>query len=179
MDELLKSVLGGMGGGQQQEPQSNNSSMAGLLGGLLGGGLMQPAQSGGMGDLLGMVLGSGNQAGGMAAILGAVMGANNTADNPFVEALVQKLGLSPAVAQVIVSFFMTKVMTLMSGSQAQSSGFSLDKLLNIMGNDKAVESHLQSSGMSDELAQHAGIDSATAMSSLQELVKVAAARLQQ
>ncbi len=183
--DLLGGILGGRSGGSQ-----GAGGMGDLLEGILGGGGSQGA--GGMGDLLEGILGGGGSqgAGGMGGLLEAILGGggglgSNSFLAPIIEGLAEKLGLPPAIAQMVVSFVLDKLLsgglgglapspTAPSGGRglqpAQPQGYDLDHLLDAMGSGQQVDSaYLRSSGMADELAQQTGLDPHVAERSLQEV----------
>ena len=201
LDDLFK-ALGGMegsGGGQEEDP------LADLLGGILGGGEQGGADMGslleslmggggggaepGMDDMLGAILGGGEQSGGggLAGILGGLLGGGQSGGSggflgPIVSELAEKLGLPPAVAQMVVSFVMGKLLTGQRGGQPvlptqqsrasdQPQGLDLDSLLERMGSDDGVDDDfIRSTGMPEELAEKTGLDPDAAAKSLQEVL---------
>jgi hypothetical protein len=199
----LDDILGGILGGGAQG--AGGASLGDILGGILGGGA-QGAGGAGLGDILGGILGGGGaaQAGGgigMDDILGAILGrggANLGANSflaPIVQALAEKLGLSPAIAQAVVGFVITKLLPgLLAGARApapsstgrgravpstqEGQGLDLDHLLGTMGAGQELEpAYLRSTGMVDELAQQTGLDPDTAMQSLQQVFGMFGAQL--
>lgn len=187
MESLLKALLGG-------NKQTDGNPMMDILGSMLGGKSGQ-ASEGMMGDLIGSLMGGGVQnSGGVSNLLEMVMGGGgNKESNQLVQVLVNNLGLSPAVAQMIVSYFTTKVVSSLAqlvagrtGSAFESgqdqSGNSkildLDFLLDSMGDAQKFSTNLNATGMPEELAQHAGIDQDTAFRGLRELIKTVAERVQ-
>ena len=174
--DVLGSLLGGLlgGGGAQSGGMSSQGSsgdvLGSLLGGLLGGGgtpaqsgTPMPSQSGypsqqmpsGGGDPISSILGGllgVNTAGGAGAI------ANNPIANAFVapiaNALAKKTGMAPGIAQVVVVFALT---TLMSAAtqKATQKGFSPSDLVNKLATDGTVsQKYLKDSGLVAQLAQH-------------------------
>ncbi len=135
----------------------------------------QQSSAGGLGDILGAILGSG----------GALDSAGATTDSgalnietlfaPIINGLAAKLGLPPALAQAVVAFVVSKLLTGQTASaqqtqQAQGGGLNLDGLLDQMRSDQGVSSsYLKRTGMAQELAQQAGLDPKTAAKSLQEV----------
>ncbi len=202
MDELLKSVLGGQGGnpltnllgnvlgGGTPQSQTSGNPMGNLLGNVFGGGTPQPQASGNpMTDLINSFInGGGMQNGGtMASLVSMAMG-GATGSSPLVDSLSQRLGLPPMVAQSIVSYFVTKLLSaqmgqfggggLQSAMSAMPGGLNLDSLLNMVSNPQALSNQLNNSGMPQELAQHAGISPMIAAQGLQELVRVVGEQVQ-
>lgn len=194
MDDLLKALLAGAVGGKQepqqpaQEQPAEGGALPNLLGSLLGGlggagtgaqpAPAAPAQAqqpaGGLGDLLGSLLGGGG-----ASPLGSI-----------VQTLAQKLGLPPAIAQVVVLFVLSKLLPALIGgaapqaqpapqparpapAQPQAGGLDLGDLLGRMlsGSPRRLNAtYLRSTGLHAELAQQAGLDPETALKSLQEVL---------
>ncbi len=190
MDELLKSFLGG-----GNQPAKSSNPMVDMLGSILGGSAQNQPSGNLMNDLIGsFITGGGLQnSGSIAGLIGAALGGGTTASNPLVNTLAERLGLSPAIAQVIVSYFVTKILsakmglpsgTEQSGSfqtntpQSQVPGLNLDHLLDIMGDPKTLNNHLNATGMPQELAQQAGITPSMASQGIQELLKVVAENVQ-
>lgn len=206
MDELMKAILGeagGTGGGSRGQ----SSPIADLIGGILGGGAAPsgrraPAQGQDpLADLIGGILGGGgggSARGGNAQgtgqildLIGAIMGGGAAPSgarggqevNPISAMLAEKLGIPPQVAQVVVAFFMSKLLSGMTGQQGgqpesyKSGGrdkddIDLDDLLEVMDNDKALNARLSHSGMPQELAAKTGMDPKLASQSLEQLVKI-------
>ncbi len=172
MAEMLEGILGGGGA-----PASGGDidPIMGILGGILGGGAPQarPQQAG---------------AGGLADILGGILGGgSNRAANPIVNMLAEKLGISPMIANMIVSFFMAKLLSNKVGHmapgapregmnvrpiRAERQGLDLDDLLDVMESGNDVNAQLDETGMTRDLAKYAGIDKGTASNGLQELLKI-------
>lgn len=140
IEELMKAVLEGsqqqQSRGRQQAQQPGGDILGEILKGVLGGGQQQrPVQrqqpqvpQGGdiFGEILKGVLGGGNQQrqqqapqdlGGIADILGGVLGGGrsgantgNPIANMAANALAKKLGISPQIAGMVVSFAMAALM---------------------------------------------------------------------
>jgi len=192
MDDLLKALLAGAaagGTGQAGQPAQG-----------------QPAQGSALPDLLGTLLGSlggsgsgapaaapapqaPQAAGGLGGLLGSLLGGGGASPlGPIVQTLAQKLGLPPAVAQVVVVFAISKLLPALIGGVApqakpapqpappaptppQAGGLDLGDLLSRMlsGSPRRLSAnYLQSTGLHAELAQQAGLDEETAVKSLQE-----------
>jgi len=188
--DVLGSLLGGLlgGGGAQSGGMSSQGSsgdvLGSLLGGLLGGGgtsaqsgRPMPSQSGypsqqmpaAGGDPISSILGGllGVNTGGGAGVI-----ANNPIENAFVapiaNALAKKTGMAPGIAQVVVVFALT---TLMSAAtqKATQKGFSPSDLVNKLATDGTVsQKYLKDSGLVTQLAQQSGLDQQTASKSLQQ-----------
>ena len=200
----MADILGGiLGGGGSAPSGSDVDPIMGILGGILGGGSQpqtQPSGAGGLGDILGDILGGGNQpqaqpagAGGLADILGGILGGGSRASsNPIANILAEKLGLPPAVANMIVSFFMAKLLSNKVGHMVpnkhegtssrpirhQQDSFDLDGLFDVMDDDDSLDNHIQGSGLDEELAEYAGIDKKSASFGLKELVKILGSKRQ-
>jgi len=187
--DVLGSLLGGLLGGGGAPAGGMPSQGAGgdvlgsLLGGLLGGGMSpqggtpMPSQRGyppqqmpsAGGDPISSILGGllGVNTGGGAGVI-----ANNPIANAFVapiaEALARKTGMAPGIAQVVVVFALT---TLMSAAtqKATQKGFSPSDLVNKLATDGTVsQKYLKDSGLVAQLAQQSGLDQQTASKSLQQ-----------
>jgi hypothetical protein len=198
MEDLLKSILGGADSRSTATRQAADP-LSDLLKGILGGASPQGRASpqdgaGGLADLLGGILGGGKQDGfGLDDILGAIMGSGgsglgaNAFLAPIAQTLAEKLGLSPALAQAVVAFAMSKLLPALLGGaggavpgqqagvsptrpSAAGEGLDLDHLLERMGSGQELApSFLQSTGMVDELRQQTGLDSDMALQSLQQV----------
>lgn len=188
LGDILGGILGGGAGSTQGSSAGSAGGLGDILGGILGGGTgsTQGSSGGGLGDILGGILGGGTSStqgsagagGGLSSILA-----------PIVQSLAQKMGLPPAIAQIVVGFALGKLLpSLMGGasSQAQKSlpsqrraqtpsqsgGFDLDDLMDRLGSGNAQSvnaSYLQSSGMAAQLAQQTGLDEDVAAQSLQQV----------
>jgi hypothetical protein len=182
--DVLGSLLGGLLGGGGAPAGGMPSQGAGgdvlgsLLGGLLGGGGM-PAQGGMSMPSQQMPAAGGDP---ISSILGGLLGvnvgsgagaiANNPIANAFVapiaEALARKTGMAPGIAQVVVLFALT---TLMSAATQKSTqkGFNPSDLVNKLATDGTVsQKYLKDSGLVAQLAQQSGLDRQTASKSLQQ-----------
>ena len=180
MDDLLKSLLSGAGS-QQGGDQADDNPLADMLGGLMGGG----TASGGAdaGDLLEAFLGGGSSqgAGGMGDLLGTLTGGGspNTGPSamlaPMTDALAKKLGLPPKIAQMVVTFAITQLLSggKRGGAPAGPGGLDLDDLMARAASGEGLDTdYIQSTGMADDLAQQTGLDSDTAARSLQEALQM-------
>jgi uncharacterized protein YidB (DUF937 family) len=121
------------------------------------------------GDPISSILGGllGVDTGGGAGVI-----ANNPITNVFVapiaNALAKKTGMAPGIAQVVVVFALT---TLMSAAtqKATQKGFCPSDLVNKLANDGTVsQKYLKDSGLVTQLAQQSGLDQQTAAKSLQQ-----------
>lgn len=182
LGDLLKAVSG-----DEDDKEKGAASQADALGGILGGLVGGQGSVSELGGLVGGLLG-GSDAGGLAGILSAASGGDLTANPliaPIVQGLSAKLGLSPEIAQIVVSFVMAKVLPALTGgtgaaatatgAASGSSGadsqteLDLDDLLSRLGSRQPLgHEYLASSGMPEELAEETGLDAQMAEKSLQE-----------
>ena len=215
--DLVGGILGG-GNAPQSPPtspsqpsQQEANPIADLIGSILGGAMTpvqpqaqgQPAQQAEnpIADLIGGLIGGASQQGSgnvIADLLGSMMGGGSSSSsnaesmNPIAQLLSDKLGLSPAVAQAVVTFFMAKMVEMiiprLTGGQAAlpegtpqggGGGLNLDHLLNNVDDEEGLNLQLSASGMPQELSSATGLDEETATQSLQELVKLVAQQRQQ
>jgi hypothetical protein len=181
MDDLLKALMSGAGS-QQDGGQADDDPLADMLGGLMGG----DTTSGGAdaGDLLEAFMGGGSSqgAGGMGDLLGALMGGGGSANTgtsallaPMTDALAKKLGLPPEMAQMVVTFVVTQLLSggKRGGASGGQAGFDLDDLMVRAASNEGLDmDYIRSTGMADELAQQTGLDSDTAARSLQEALQM-------
>ena len=158
MADLVGGLLGGQGGSSGQANQ-----MADLVGGLLGGQSPTPsaAPTGGLGDMLGLletVIGT-SQAGAQPTSSDPIL----SMLQPFINQLAEKVNISPALATIVVSFVVHKILSHHPTSGRDSTQFDLDDLLRTgaIGADT-----LQSSGMVRELSRATGLDEKAASQSL-------------
>jgi hypothetical protein len=156
---LLEGMLGGGPGGAGSMP--GISEQAGLGGGLLGG-LLQ-----------GILGGGGGSAGGLGGLLEGVLGGaspggmgGSSSLAPFTEALSEKLGISPQLASVLITFALGLLTSSLRGSsrggQASPESLDLDQLLD----DEA----LRASGLTQQLSAQTGLSEQEAMADLREAV---------
>ena len=182
------------GGGQSADGGQDEDPLAGLLGSLMGGGSGE--QAGGMGGLMQALLGgglgggTGAQGGGMESILGALLGgsgsssqANNPLVAPIADALADKLGLPPEIAQTVVGFALSKLLSGLlggsSGSGARGGGLESNELVTQMRSGEGVDpGYLSSTGMTQELVDQTGMDPETAERSLQEAFSMLGTRME-
>jgi hypothetical protein len=121
---------------------------------------------------------------------------SNTFLGPIVQKLAQQLGLPPAIAQMVVSFVLSKMMgsaaggavtpsqrvspsqTLPSQRPAQQlpqaeQGLNLDDLLGQISTGATVDTgYLSATGLTQELAVQTGLDTDTAATSLQQVFQM-------
>jgi hypothetical protein len=117
--------------------------------------------------------------------LGGSGASNNTFLAPIIGMLADKLGLPPAIAQMVVSFVLGKLLAG-GASQAQvqpgrravpspasPQGFDLDHLLDEMEGEQGLGAdYLMSTGAADELAEQTGLDPDMAARSMQEVLNM-------
>jgi hypothetical protein len=185
--DVLGSLLGGLlgGGGAPSGGMSSQGGSGAVIGSILSsvlGGAM--SGQGGMPTQRGMPAQGMPSAGAdpISSILGGLLGvntsggagaiANNPIENAFVapiaNALAKKTGMAPGIAQVVVTFALT---TLMSAAtqKATQKGFSPSDLVNKLATDGTVsQKYLKDSGLVAQLAQQSGLDQQTAAKSLQQ-----------
>lgn len=205
----LESLIGGiLGGGQPsgrqapRAPQGGSGAIGDLIGGILGGQSGGRAPQGGrdpMSDLIGGLIGGSSRAGGgggMADIIGSVLGGaaggrSGQASNPIINALAEKIGVSPQLAQMVVSFFMSRMLAkqldksggrvedMQHGSgSAEGEYVDLDNLLSFQDDDAALQTKFADSGMAHDLAKQSGMGEQEAAGALSALVKMLGAQRQ-
>jgi hypothetical protein len=177
-------VLDGLlGGGGAQSAQG-----AGDLGSLMEGGGAQGAQGGDvLGSLLGGLLGGGVPQGGQQMPTAQAGISSHPFLAPIVNGLAQKLGLPPAIAEVVVSFALTQLLnSLMNrastgGAQGMQSFASpqragegagdlqMEDISQRFQSGQAIDAkYLRSAGLSQQLADQTGLDHKTAAASLEQ-----------
>lgn len=194
IEDLLQAILSGTSSQRTETRPSRTQQdpLAEMLQGILGGA--QPSRTqqtgGGLDDILGSILGQGSTQG--SSFLA-----------PIIEKLAKQIGLPPAIAQIIVVFALSKLLPSLIAGLTTKPGtersipstrpaqplpqpqetLNLDDLLNQIRTSGVVDSnYLNSTGMTQELASRAGLDSQTATMGLQEVFKLlgsAFAELQQ
>jgi hypothetical protein len=190
MEDLLKGMMSGAGGQSGDEGQDDDP-LAGMMGG--GSGGQAGAMGGLMQALLGSGLGAGAQGGGIESILGSLLGggessamANNPLVAPIAEALSKKLGLSQEIAEMVVGFALSKLLSGLLGSSAASGGRSPTEggiaesrqlLAQMRSSDGVDPGYLTSTGLAQELAEQTGLDPDTAERSLQEAFNMLGTRM--
>jgi len=186
MDDILKALMQSASAQQRSQQQSGGSAdaMSQVLGGLLGGS----QQGGGGGDalsqVLGGLLGGGQQGGGAPAsqvlggleqIIGGQAGATaapSTSDplmvliQPLVNKVAAKVGISPAIATIIVSIVF-KYLLKSHPSTPDESPLNLGNVMQTLASGgRLSESTLQTSGMVNEVVRVTGMDERQAVASL-------------
>lgn len=202
---ILGALLGGGGAGAAQQPGSGGG-LEDILGGLLGGaGAAQQPGGGGLEDILGGLLGGAGASPGVSQSPGAAIGAAGAGGllqtliqvlggrqefAGIIEGLAAKLGLPPAMAQMVVTFVLEK---LLGGSRTTASATTSrnrqaattpsqtgagrsrkqtrpdgGSLREMFQQGARIEpGYLKRSGLANELAQRTGMDPATATQSLE------------
>lgn len=219
MSDLIGAILGGQTH-QSGQSQSAGGGLGDILGSILGGAQSQQPQQQSSGndlvDILGSILGGGTpqtqrqqqqSSGGIEDFLGSITGQapmqSNSFLGPIVDKLAKSLGLPPLIAQMIVSFAISKLMpSATSGgilpqqqrrqvqpsytpapsqAPAQSQdGWNLDSLLDTVGSGSSGTSNIiQQSGMSQELAEQMGMDETMATDSLKQVFEMLQGALSQ
>lgn len=162
VNDLLGSLLGG--GAASGSGGGSSDMLGGLLGGLLGGGGSAGGGSaGGMGGLLGGLLGG---AGGGA--MDSFGGGGGGAMMPFAETLSEKLGISPQMANALVTAALGLIMSKLS--QQRSGDRSADGLTM---NSLMDADYLRESGVAAQVSQQTGMDEEEAIRGLQEAIGMA------
>jgi len=169
-------LLGTMMGGTSPNANAPTLGASGdplgsLLGGLLGGGPTQantPTQDAAGGEpmsaLLGGLLGGGMPGGADTTVLG-----NNSFLAPIIQTIVAKFGIPPQIAETIISFALTQLLSGQGGQLAQ-----------MLGNKGTVrQKYLRDSGLANQLAEQTGMDSKTAAKSLQQVLDAFGAQMGQ
>ena len=163
IEELLEALVEGSQP-QQSRRAAPSSPWGGLLEEILGGGGSAPApiqQDDGFGldDIISGFIG-GNS--GMSA-------GSNPLIAPFAEMLSERLGISPQMAGMIISFALPLLMKQLAGGgreavQPGGAGIDLDSLLD--------ENFLEQSGAPRKLAEESGMDEKDAMSGILEALGI-------
>jgi len=189
IEDLLQAILSGAA---SQKPTTGpgrpqGDPLAEMLQRILGGaGGQQPS-------------GMQGTSGGLEDVLGGILGQGPTQTSPFlapiVEKLAKQLNLPPAIAQMIVTFALSKILPSLIASVTTKpaarpgriapgtqpvqplpqpqGGLDLDDLLGQIQTSGVVDSnYLDSTGMAQELALRAGVDTQTATLGLQEVFKL-------
>lgn len=175
LEELLEVLAAGSQQQQQQRQQQQNrqapNPMMDLLEGILGDAPQQqqrqaPKAPSGIGDILESVLGGGARRG-----QGQV--SSNPMLAPFVNALSEKLGISPQMAAVIVSAAFGLIVSKVMGGGgkqkkqvgvASSGGLDLDDLLD--------GDFMNKSGAADRVAKQTGMDTKEASDGLRQALEM-------
>jgi hypothetical protein len=188
---LLNSLLGGSA--------SQGAGAGGdLLSTLLGGGASQGA--GGAGDLLSTLLGVGasqgagapQSSGGAGSLTGAQAGGSgalsgNPILGPIVDGLAQKMGLPPALAEMVVGFVLSRLLSGQAGAtgatgQGNRMGMEvgegsseLSGIVQRLNSGQGLDArYLHSTGLPQQLAEQTGLDLHTATGSLQHVFEMLA-----
>lgn len=197
MEDILKALMQSASAQQQPQQQSGGSAdaMSQVLGGLLGGS----QQGGGGGDalsqVLGGLLGGGQQGagapasqvlGGLEEIIGRPAGATaapSTTDplmvliQPLVNKVAAKVGISPAIAAIIVSIVF-KYLLKSHPSTPDESPLNLGNVMQTLASGgRLSESTLQTSGMVNEVVRVTGMDERQAVVSLNSTFSVIGSQL--
>ena len=168
MADLL-GALGGAGGGSQASPSAGG---LGLLGGMLGGG-------GGLGGILAGLMGGGAQS------AQGMPGQNaSPAMGGIADALAKKLGVSPAVAAMMVSAATAILMQALQKRTAERQGLApsadattggpdlSDLLKGLGGRGQFNADQFRSVDATAQLAAQAGIDQETASEGVAEALRL-------
>lgn len=194
--DLLGSLLGGaLGGGTPSGGGTQSSNPTGdllgsLLSGAMGGSTPKPSsrpkpstgkkprpssakptsqQPAGGSDMIGSLLGGllGTNLSG-----GASSAANNPIENaflqPIVDAVAKKTGLSPQIAQIVVVFALSKLMSAATQGSGKKGSSMSDLVSQLSSGGSVSPSFLKDSGLAADLAQQSGLDQATAAKALQQ-----------
>jgi hypothetical protein len=167
-------LLGALGSSQ---PQSGGELD---LGSLLGGGA--PVQGGGqpdLGSLLGMLGGGGGQQGGdpMMGLLGGLLGGGSATGgmggSPFdalVGPLVEKIGISPQIASMVVMFLANALLSGKAGSRSgavdTNAAADLSDVVSMLNSGQADSQALHGNQLVRDLSQQTGLDEQTAARSI-------------
>lgn len=191
--DLIRGIAGGQAPAPRQRPQQQQGiGIEDLIGGILGGSQRHDTrQPSGIADMLEMVMGGGR--------------GRNSAANPIANALAEKLGIPPFLAQAAVAYFMSKMLQRASGGGSQrmpqqqapsgnpledifgigrakpdSQTVDLDDMLDMMGDDNKLDSHIGGQGgMAEELAEQTGMPKGTALDAIKQIVKIVGGNRQQ
>ncbi len=178
--DVLGSILGSMMSGgttpSGMPTQSGGSDVLGsILGSMMGGGAPQggmpsrgmPASGAGadpLGTILGGLLGGGMQGGGMGS---SALGSNAFLA-PIIDAIANKLGIDPKIAQVIVGFALSALMSgALGGGNQQFDSAGL--VARVSSGKPITQKYLKESGLLSELTAQTGLDQKTAAKSLQQV----------
>jgi hypothetical protein len=161
---LLGSLLGGQVGGTPQggamqagnQPQTSGGELSGLLGSLLGGQTSGATAAGGQA--------------GMNPIMNLVGSGQNPMVNmliqPVVDQIAQKLGISPAIAMMVVTFAVHYMLSNHGNKVAK--GEDISGVLE----QHSSQDYLHSTGISQQLANQTGLKPAVAANALSEVFKL-------
>jgi len=170
----LTSLLGAVLGGHpdvQNHMSKSGQSMDDVLGSLMGG-----SNQNALGSILGAAGKAATQSSGnpMTDILGALTGssgamqpgslASNSFLSPIVDDVARKHGIDPQMAETVVRFALTQLMSKQGGGDMSS-------LVQQLASDQGIQtSQLKSGTMATQLANQTGMDHDTAAKSLQQVL---------
>jgi hypothetical protein len=186
LGSILGSLLGGGGGSSAPAQGAGGDPLGSILGGLLGGETPSspptraksssrassskstksapPSGADPIGSILGGLLGV-DTGGGASAIAGNPIA--NVFVKPIADALAKKTGMQPGLAQVVVVFALTTLLS--AGTAKATKSFKPTDLVNRLATDGTVsQKYLKDSGLVAQLAQQSGLDQATAAQGLQQ-----------
>lgn len=142
LGDLLKVVLGGQGNGNDPDTA--------------------PSQ-GGLGDILQVILGNKGQAEGSSSEEGEEPDA--AADNPLIATIArllsEKLGISPEVTQVVVTFALTLVLAQLQKSEGDTTQITVPS-----------QNAIRQSGVAKQLATQTGMNQKDAAATLQQAISL-------
>jgi hypothetical protein len=178
---MLQDIFGALTSGASQgnaQPQAGGDALSGLLGSLMGGGQATGQPQAG-GDELSGLMGSllGGQSGAAAPTTGSgnpLLDLVGSGQNPMVNMLIQpivdqiarKAGIPPEIAMTVVTFAIHYMLSKHGNKLA--NGEDMSGLLQ----QHTDTSHLQTTGLSKELAAQTGMKPAAAASALSEVFKL-------
>lgn len=167
LDELLKILVGGQPSSSEGETKPDNP-LGDLLKVVLGGqgsdtnSETTPAQ-GGLGDILQVILGNKSQAEGSSSEEGEEPDA--AANNPLIATIArllsEKLGISPEVAQVVVTFALTLVLAQLQKSEGDTTQITVPS-----------QNAIRQSGVAKQLAAQTGMNQKDAAATLQQAISL-------
>lgn len=192
--DVLGSILGSMMGGGAPAQSGGGDVLGSILGSMMSGGATpsgMPAQTGGdvLGSILGSMMGGGAPQGGtpsrgmptsgadpLGAILGGLLGGgmqsggmgSNAFLAPIIEAIANKLGIDPKIAQTIVTFALNALMSgALGGGNQQFDSAGL--VARVSSGKPVTQKYLKESGLLSALTAQTGLDQKTAAKSLQQV----------
>ena len=171
LSSLLGAVLGGHSDVQNHMNQSGQS-LDDVLGSLLGA-----SNQNGLGAILGAAGKAATQSSGnpMTDILGALTGgsgalqpgslASNSFLSPIVDDVARKHGIDPQIAETVVGFALTQLMS------KQGGGADMSSMVQQLASGQGIQtSQLKSGALATQLAKQTGMDHDTAAKSLQQVL---------